>query len=150
MELKDLVGPHELTGVDLSNGQVKGWYGDDYEDATTLSFRLDGVTYTAIEDPDDGYRSSMREIAVTDHALENTFPGVAVVGRYRDRRNAFGDDNEPCDILELVSADTGEVVLEVGTENAEDYYPSFVACWTPENLSLSSTEGATHDQCRHY
>ena len=76
--LKDLAGAHALNGVDLTNDKIKAWYDKDvYEDAQCFSFRLDEKTYTAIEDPSDGYRSSMQEIRVSDHALKNTFPVLA-------------------------------------------------------------------------
>jgi hypothetical protein len=32
---------------------------------------------------------------------------------------------------------TGKVVLEVGTDNTEDYYPYCVMNWSPENLACN-------------
>ncbi len=53
-----LIGEHTLDVVDgaIEKFQEYEWRGA--EDCQTLTFRLDGVTYTAIEDPDDGYRSA--------------------------------------------------------------------------------------------
>ena len=62
MELKDLVGEHELSGVDTTTERVKP-YGDYYE---VVRFVIDGKTYKATEDPNDGYRSYLKELEVTD------------------------------------------------------------------------------------
>ena len=64
IELKDLVGEFVLTGVDTDSTQYKSEWQDGYEDCNTLSFIFNDITFTAIEDPDDGYRSSMRKILV--------------------------------------------------------------------------------------
>ncbi len=52
MELKDLVGEHELSGVDTTRERVKK-YGA-YEDCEVVRFVIDGKTYKATEDPDAG------------------------------------------------------------------------------------------------
>lgn len=139
MQLSDLAGEHILTGVDLSNERVKREYGDEYADATCLSFRLGDTTYTAIEDPGDGYRSGMREIGESDHPLANTFPGVAVVASHV----TTWEDGGPCDMLVLTSVATGDVVLEVGTDNSDNYYPCFIAGWSPQNLYPGASGAAS-------
>jgi len=55
MELKDLAGEHILTGVDFENETIEKY-------CEAVNFILDNETYTAIQDPNDGYRSCMREI----------------------------------------------------------------------------------------
>ena len=56
----NLVGRHVLTGVDQGIIEIYG------EEGNWVSFTLDGVTYTATEDPDDGYRSYlMDDLAVS-------------------------------------------------------------------------------------
>lgn len=142
MELQDLVGKHVLTAVsrvETVELPPQYEYSEPYH-GETFSFVLDGVTYTAREDESDGYRSSMRDIVASDTPLSNTFPPEEVVGRIRTE-GEYGQD----DVLELVSVATGEVVLEVGTENVDDYYPAFVAGWWPERLSCNRSvprEGA--------
>lgn len=117
MELKDLTGEHMLDAVDFSNECVKAM-GGDFEDSQTMRFRLGGVVYAAVEDPEDGYRSCMRELIVGDGPMTNTFTPVKVVGEYK---------SENADILRLVDAVTGQIVIEVGTDHSDDYYPCFVA-----------------------
>jgi hypothetical protein len=59
IELENLIGEHLLSGVD--NIQV-----DETEPIDAILFILDGVTYMAIEDPDDGYRSMLAELKIVD------------------------------------------------------------------------------------
>ena len=140
MELKDLVGEHLIDAVDFSKRKVKTW-GHEREDAQAIRFRLDGIVYMAIEDPTDGYRSHMKDLAVSrKEKMRNTFPPVRVIGRYREQGGP-DRENEGADILELVDAVTGGIVLEVGTENTEDYYPYFVASFHPEAMSINAMRG---------
>lgn len=134
-ELTDLIGKRRLDAVDFDNEQVKEIYGEDYEDCSVCRFRLDGVVYIALEDPSDGYRSSMRNLTVAnDTTMKNVFPSVEVIGRHRTE-GAFGNAD---DVLELVDTITGKVVLEVGTDDVDDYYPGFVASFHPENMATNA------------
>jgi len=133
IDLESLVGEHLLSGVDGDTIQIKRWYGDSTEPAEVLRFILDGVTYEGIEDPSDSYRSSMQGLFLTDTPVKNTFNPVKVVGRYRKKGAYSGTD----DVLELIDAANGKVILEVGTENVDDYYPGFCAHWRPENLAVN-------------
>lgn len=129
MELKDLVGLHKLSAVDTGFSEDINGYGP----AETISFTLDGITYTAMEDPQDGLRSCMSEIAVDkDRKMKNKFKPVKVVGRYVESYSR--------DILELIDIQTGETVLEVGTSDYNDYYPCFVSSWRPEGLAINKGE----------
>lgn len=128
--LDSLVGEHILDGVDLSSERVR-MYDDKYEDASVIRFRLDGIVFTAIEDPSDGYRSSMDKIFYETCELSNTFPPIRVLARKKEN-GKYGDVN---DTLELVDLVTGKVVLEVGTNNTDDYYPVFVSAFWPENMA---------------
>jgi hypothetical protein len=144
MMLEDLVGEHELTGVEFGT-LPKGEY--DYEDANTMTFVLDGHAYCVVESPDDGYRSSMRDIfEVPIESVKNTFAPVRVLARYKER----GTYSE-CDILELIDIVTAKVVLEAGTDNSDDYYPSYVANFTPENMASNQPQAtnAIDPQAQH-
>jgi hypothetical protein len=131
MELKDLVGEHELSGVDTTTERVKE-YGDYYEDCEVVRFVIDGKTYKATEDPDDGYRSYLKEIEVTNEKVANTFPPQRVVGKMKD--NIDGEENNT---IQFIDTTTGNIVLEVGTDNTDDYYPYCVLRWSPENLAIN-------------
>ena len=133
MELKDLVGEHELDAVDFDNEEIKDEY-SGVEMSQVCRFRLDGKVYAAIEDPSDGYRSSMRDLSVSDSAtMKNVFQPVKVVGRHRTKGEYGGED----DVLELIDVKTGQVVLEVGTDQVDDYYPGYVASFHPEAMAIN-------------
>jgi len=127
MELKELVGKHILTGVDFETIQLPE---DAWEpEAQGINFVLDGKTYTAIEDPEDGYRSCMEKIFVSDKKIKNTFEAVEVVGSMKPE-----GDYEVNETIQFIDTKNGKLVLEVGTDNIDDYYPYFVANFTPENI----------------
>ena len=129
--LNDLVGIHILTGVDERKESIRT-YGDQFQDCNVINFTLDGKTYTACEDPDDGYRSRMRYLRVSETPTTNTFEGCRVMGKMQD-----DSDYEKNDVLILTDVATGDDVLEVGTSNTDDYYPSFVASFHPERMSVN-------------
>lgn len=134
MELKDLIGKHMLTGVDIGSRVRHPYKDEEYtENCQTISFVLDGVTYTVIENPDDGYRSSMREIITDSIVVENTFAPVEVLGVMR-QRDEYGNVS---DALDLLDTTTAKVVLSAGTNNTDDYYPCFVAEFMPENMAIN-------------
>lgn len=141
MELEDLVGKHTLYGVDLFNKAVRGWCDVD-EDAQHCLFKLGDQSYVVVEDPSDGYRSCMREIQRCFGDPTNLFPGEEVLARMDTHDDEWNQEN---DTLELVSVVTRKVVLRVGTDNCDDYYPYFVANFMPENMSINATVRAEQD-----
>jgi hypothetical protein len=136
MELKDLVGLHELTGVELYATPAKEeWYSSE-PSCETISFVLDGKTYTAIEDPSDGYRSNMRDIVEGDFQVKNTFSPVKVMCSMHEA--APDDYARENDCLEMMDVVSGKIVLRVGTMNTDDYYPWWVGEWSPQHLAVNS------------
>ena len=131
IELKSLCGGHVLTGVDrlpIKGEEIRGC-----EDSQVLNFTLDGKTYTACEDPQDGYRSRMKYLRVSESPTVNTFPPVKVVGNMRKGSDYYSEN----DVLELRDFYTGDVVLAVGTANIDDYYPYWVGEFSPEKMSVN-------------
>lgn len=133
IELKDLTGEGVLDAVDYSTISFEKWEGE-FEDCNAIRFRLNGVAYIAAEDPADGYRSHMRELAICEEPMTNVFQGVRVVGVYRDN----GQYGETDDVLELIDVESGKTVLRVGTQNTSDYYPNFVSAFNPENMAINA------------
>lgn len=113
MELKDFLGIHELSGID--------------EDVDTIYFIIDGISYKAIHDPDDGYRSYMRDLEIYKGYIKNRFPPHKVLGVMRSSDN----------VIEFYDCFTNKIVLTLGTENSDDYYPYCVMKWNPENLMIN-------------
>jgi len=129
MELKDIPeGEHLLTGAETHViGTSEG------EDVNAISFILDGITYTVEEDAEDGYRSSAGTIKENDYVVKNIFPACRV-----DVIHKEVSENGNCEIIELRDTTTKKVVLEVGTDNSDDYYPSYVSSFMPEAMAEES------------
>jgi len=133
MQLSDLVGEHTLDAVDFEVEKIAD-YGGDLDYCNVMRFRLDGVVYVAVEDPEDEDRSCMRELKTADpESMRNVFPPVKVLARHRTQ----GPRGDQDDVLELVDAKNGKVILEAGTESLDDYYPGFVARFAPEDMSTN-------------
>jgi hypothetical protein len=129
MELKKLIGLHTLTGITNESKQIESsWDNEHSYDAQTLSFILDDTIYTALEDENDGYRSCMGELLINKFQCKNTFEPIQVLGIYKEKSGYSTSD-----ILQLYGMD-GKLILEVGTDNTDDYYPSFVSNFNPENI----------------
>jgi hypothetical protein len=136
VELKDLIGLHTLSAVEIGYMQDNGgdtWRG--MEQCNYISFTLDGKTYTAIEDPDDGYRSSMDRIVVSKRKLKNVVPGTKVLAVPARERYLVMDS-----LLVFYAADNGEIVMEVGTDSNDAYYPVFVGNFRPEKLPANKSK----------
>lgn len=137
MQLTDLVGTHMLSGVDRLYEKVESYSRYDPDSGEVFRFELDGVTYGAHEDPSDGYRSMMSHLSTYEDRPANIFEPVQVEAVMRDckRERYYGG----CEILDLVY--NGEVILSVGTDDYDDYYPYFVARWDPTPLGMVDTTG---------
>lgn len=140
MDLKDLVGIHSLTGIKRGRGLYLENFCGYKEETEFVAFRLDGVTYLAIENPDDGYRSYCEDLVV-DNSIELTeIPRTDVIcvmkpdGYYEKK-----------DILLVLDERTLSCVLEVGTANTDDYYPYCVMSWHPENLYINRKRSEAHN-----
>ena len=46
-------------------------------------------------------------------------------------------DWEKNDTIQFIDVVTGKVVLEVGTDITDDYYPYCVLRWSPQNLAIN-------------
>jgi hypothetical protein len=117
VRLEDLVGRHELSGVEL-----------DYRrnNANSIKFVLDGVVYTAMEDEDDGYRSCLGEILI-EGEVKNTFDPVVV-----DCKMSTGGSER---VLEMTNPDIGKAIVRIGTDETDSYYPTYVAEFNPVYLT---------------
>ena len=135
MKLKDLVGEHELSGVDSITEEKKEFsFSECAREVQVIRFVLDGKTYKAIEDPSDGYRSYLEELEVTDEKITNNFPPQKVIGNMKKRDEWCIYEN---DTIQFIDSVTGGIVLEIGTDNYDGYYPMCVLYWNPENLAIN-------------
>lgn len=133
IELKDLVGTTILLGCEWGKADLVRYNGE-VDVVDIIHFQLGPTTYSMYEDPDDGYRSHLGKIEVDQHEIRNTFAPCVVVCTHKTREKTPYDDEKSVDILEIRCAETGKLIIEVGTDNADDYYPSCVMSFNPENL----------------
>ena len=125
MELKELQGTHIWSGIEV--GQV------DDEDGLCFKFTLDGITYLAIED--DGYRSFMRELQVSSKPCNTPLPDILVRCEYEDEIEQ--------DILKIYEVASGNLILELGTVDIDDWCPCCIMDYHPERLSINQKEVST-------
>lgn len=131
MELKNLIGEHELSGLDcIIIPRSKNDY--SYYDANAFLFILDGITYKAIENPDDGYRSYLKDLETTDEKVSYTFSPQKVIGKMM-KSGVYGKN----DGIQFFDSITDKLVLEIGTKDYDDYYPCCILNWYPENMNIN-------------
>lgn len=141
MVLMDLVGIHIMTGIETGTVKRENWWSKEEDICNYVKFKLDGITYMAVEDPDDGYRSCCRELEVVDEECRTKLPDILVECKMRDdvRDDIWGTEEN--DILEFYDTNNKQMFMAVGTGNTNDYYPYFVFEYMPEELSCNATKG---------
>lgn len=127
MTLEDLKGNHILSGIEVGTRKIKVFSWE--EDCSYIKFILDGTTYLAVENPDDGYRSYMEELQIVDEKCEVKLPDIKVCCHMRE--NSKYAEN---DILVFIDSVNGEEILAIGTANTDDYYPYCVMEYSPEKM----------------
>lgn len=138
IQLGDLIGTHTLQGIEVGSREFADCFGH-IEEMGYIKFKLDGLTYMAVEDPDDGYRSYLRDLLVVDEECATKLPDIPVACRWmEDTPGPWGEENE---VLIFADAENGKDVLKVGTGNVGDYYPYCVLEYYPENMAIN--EGVT-------
>lgn len=129
-------GLHWLSGIDDVIINV----GFDQVDTNAILFCLDGKVYQIYDDPDDGYRSygTIEESSLT---CKHMFEPQAVMAV--NKRITNGDDDwmagDTCQ-LELRDAITNELVLVIGTDYSDEYYPISIFDYKPENLYINQNQ----------
>lgn len=111
---------------------------NDFEERNGLIIRLDGKNYVCYEDPSDGYRSFC-EIKETELPCFNIFPmQKVIVKNFQTTANVDDEDDDtvPTQGLTIFNAQ-GELILKIATEYYDDYYPTAVYEWHPENLPIN-------------
>lgn len=131
MKLIGLVGSHIFSGIETGTREILKW--GRYEDCGYIKFILDGVTYMALEDPDDGYRSYMDELEAINEPCKTKLPDIPVYCKYRSTT----EDNRESDLLDFYDKANGECFLTIGTEDTDDYYPYCVLRYKPEKLAVN-------------
>ena len=101
-------------------------------------FKLDELVFEALEDPDDGYRSSLGAILVReDTKLFHRLPIAKVIV---DGINNGSMDKGGIDGHVLRDVDTNHIWLKIGTGDTDDYYPYFAFNYTPDRTQTAYLE----------
>lgn len=134
MDFKDLVGEHLFSGFDcvphIKTDNESSWdsYGDD------CLVCIDGLNYLITEDLCDEWRSRMTEPEITTRKIRNTFPEQKVIIKHRTKNKDWQGEDD--DVLELYSMN-GDLILEIGTANISDWYPSAICNFMPESMEIN-------------
>lgn len=136
VKLKDLAGDHTLSGVELGQALREGWAGK--ENCNYVKFTVDGTHYQAFEDPSDGYRSYCDDLETVSEPCRTPLPDIEVEIKYVDACRIDDFWTRDCDIIQFIDKANKQVILEVGTENVGDWYPSCIFHYYPENMSCNS------------
>lgn len=111
---------------DICSNDKKLLTGVDVYD-TSVVFELDGIPYMITEDESDGYRSYMKDFELSQVPIQKPFPACEVICALRGGYNS--------DILEITNARTKALILAVGTDNKDDYYPYYVCDYRPGSIT---------------
>jgi hypothetical protein len=130
LELDYLLGDHVLSGCD-TDGSIKE---KKWSQASVVDFILDGKILSAVEDPEDDYRSSLDSLLINREGaiVKNKFPDCFVTGV----RGTNGVE----DVVRLIDKTTGKIVLAIGTDNNDSYYPVFVGEFDPTAMKINQKE----------
>jgi hypothetical protein len=106
------------------------YYGADNADST---FKVDGVVFKVLEDPDDGFRSYLKTVDYTDDHDSIFFRSPLALVRIEtyDVRDECGmsQANQGYKLVDVIDKHTW---LKFGTHNYDDYYPMFIFSHTPK------------------
>lgn len=128
-------GKYMMSGVGSAT-MTDDWNGNDID---IDLFCLDGVVYGAYIDPDDGYRS-YGVIRPTDYKCQYTFPPQEVIVEEVEERvphEGCYDYDEHRRFITITDAKNGKLILKVGTDYTDDYYPMAIFSYSPENFEVN-------------
>lgn len=123
ISLKSLEGLRTLSGVDMFTVVDSTRYD---ETANCIHFALDGEYYIAHEDPEDGFRSCLGFVEKTQKKPKNQFTPIRV--------RVIFDMTEAHELLTFFKWKSDKIVMQIGTDQCDDYYPSFIGYFDPTAL----------------
>ena len=104
-------------------GKTVSFYGVD-----NLYFKLGRTIFKAVEDEEDGYRSSLGSIEVENNETVSLIFFKTPIARVLiEKEDGVFEGFNLRDVK-----DTSHIWLRVGTDDTDDYYPSFVFDYTPK------------------
>lgn len=138
--IKDMLpdGKYLLSGV------------DEYQSTNTLVENINGVVlilngekYIMAEDQCDGYRSYGVIFKDEDVECINTFPPQEVIIESKLTEIPGDFISEVNEMMTIKNPFNNEVIIELGTENMDDWYPMGIFHYYPENLPINKSKKTT-------
>ena len=107
-------------------------------DDAAHEFKVDGIIFKVLEDPNDGYRSCLGVIEYGEQSDSIFFQRSLAKVRIEtyEGRTHEGSWSQSDQGYQLVDIEDGHVWLEFGTDNTDDYYPYFVFRHTPKEPTI--------------
>ncbi len=117
LKFETLFGEHMFSGIQMIPDTGTGG---------KVLFVIDGFTYCAYEDPEDGYRSYLDSIDILSNEKPNvTFePQRVMITGYEDG-------------IQILNIKTGEPILLLYTDPVDGYYPCCTFTYNPENMEIN-------------
>ena len=122
---RDMVFKHFAT----LEGMTLEYFGAD---AASNEFKVDGIIFKVLEDPNDGYRSCLGVIEYGEQSDSIFFRKSLAKVRIETYEGRNVDYSQGDQGYQLVDIEDGHVWLEFGTDNTDDYYPYFIFRHTPK------------------
>jgi len=123
-------GKHKFSGIEpymhpSDWGECDGYY-----------IVIDDNVYAFECDPDDGWCSYgnlyiPKNIYVSD--IKNRFPAQDVIITLRHREHTDGGK----EFYTITDAITGKIILEIGTDYTDSFYPVAICHYYPENMAIN-------------
>lgn len=130
LELRDFEGQHLLSGVEFDNTDARY---DDKDKANRMTLIIDDIPFGFVEDPNDGYRSNMDCVELSDAIVNNIFEPILLEFTY------LGEEEHDLLVAHKPGMNDKSLetaVIQVGTDLTDSYYPCYVDYWSPEKLHL--------------
>jgi hypothetical protein len=109
-------------------GLIANFYGVDGN-----YFKLGATVFHAEEDESDGYRSMMREVKPVKRTKEMVFFARPIAKvRVGEAHGRLRSSSGNFDGYQLIDMQDHHLWLLLGTDNSDDYYPSFTFMYTPK------------------
>jgi hypothetical protein len=93
----------------------------------------ESITVFVFEDPNDGYRSSATPPLIA-HCSMYEYAGTGEYIRVPVLISFLSYEHGNAEGIEVHDRRNGKLILQLGTNNTDDYYPYFTAEWKPENI----------------
>lgn len=134
--MKELTeGRHMLSGV--GDTTIENYRG--YEDTEVTLFCIDGETWGMYIDPDDGYRSYSSVLLYPEERCQTMFEPqpVDISFNHTEFSEYDGGTMYIRDIMTIKDAINGKVIVEIGTDSYDSYYPTGFFHYYPENMEVN-------------